>query len=115
VDERKQAALADLARVAPEARVVYCGAFGRCSVIVTDEPHEYGVVRHASIAHPWRYPTWEEIVQVRDQFFGPDTECVMFIPSRKEHVNLHPNAFHLWGDPQGRRRWVLADEVPGTT
>lgn len=109
VRKRKEAeALEFWSPITSECKVVHFGYHDRCFVIVTDEPHEYGMVRHASIAHPWRYPTWDEIVSVRDRFFGPQTECVMFVPRRSEYVNLQPNAFHLWGDPEGRRTWVLA-------
>lgn len=90
-------------------QVVFFGYYGHCSVIVCDEVHDYGPVRHASIAHPYRYPTWEEIVAVRDRWFGPDTECVMVIPRRTDYVKAYPHAFHVWGDPEGRRIWVLTE------
>jgi hypothetical protein len=51
---------------------------------------------HASISHPDRYPTWAEIMRVRDWIFPAEMEVVMVLARRSEYVNLHPNCFHLW-------------------
>lgn len=51
---------------------------------------------HASIAHPDRYPTWAEILSVRNWIFPAEMEVVMVLARRSEYVNLHPNCFHLW-------------------
>lgn len=51
---------------------------------------------HASISHPSRYPTWDEIRAVRDWYFPEEMEVVMVLARRSEYVNLHPNCFHLW-------------------
>lgn len=52
--------------------------------------------RHASISHPDRFPTWEEILEVRDACFPAEMEVVMVLARRSEYVNLHGNTFHLW-------------------
>ena len=51
---------------------------------------------HVSVAHPNRTPTWDEMCQVKDVFFG-DEECVIqFHPPKSEYVNDHPYCLHLW-------------------
>ncbi len=51
---------------------------------------------HLSIAHPYRYPSWNEIHEARYRFLPPDMYVAMILPPRELYVNLHPNAFHLW-------------------
>lgn len=97
------AALASL-RVAPMGFVpagVALGVVGgelwlsrekRLSVIVSLD----GGQLHASIAHPDRYPTWAEILSMRDWIFPAEMEVVMVLARRSEYVNLHQNCFHLW-------------------
>lgn len=70
----------------------------RLSVIVSLD----GGDLHASIAHPDRYPTWAEIVRVRNWIFPAEMEVVMVLARRSEYVNLHPNCFHLWQSRCGR-------------
>jgi len=57
---------------------------------------------HASIAHPDRYPTWDEILRLRGWIFPAETEVVMVLARKSEYVNLHPNCFHLWQSRCGR-------------
>lgn len=64
-----------------------------CSVIVSSR--EYGRW-HLSIAHPRRYPTWDEIKDARYRLVPDDVHMVMALPPKKFYLNLHPNAFHLW-------------------
>ena len=70
-----------------------CGTFmlGECSVIVGLE-----VGWHLSIAHPTRYPTYEEIKEARYKFLPNETTVAMLFPPKEEFVNLHSNCFHLW-------------------
>lgn len=61
---------------------------------------------HLSISHPDRYPTWEELIMVKEHFLQPEDEAVQVLPRKSEYVNVHPNCFHLWycydGDIIGR-------------
>lgn len=41
-------------------------------------------------------PTWHEMCQVKDLFWGPEDEAFQFHPKRSEYVNLHPHTLHLW-------------------
>lgn len=50
---------------------------------------------HLSIAHPKRYPTWDEIRDARYLFVPNDVFMMMHLPPKKEYVNVHPNCFQL--------------------
>lgn len=50
---------------------------------------------HVSIAHPSRYPTWDEVADIRYQLLPDDVHMAMMLPPGDEYVNLHPNCFHL--------------------
>ena len=70
-------------------------------VIVTlDDTDRHGVLLHASISLEDRYPTWEEIKQLKRQVFGPDMDVMQVIPKDADYVNIHPNTFHLWQTPE---------------
>jgi hypothetical protein len=68
-----------------------------CTVLVGREPlGPNGELRwHLSISHRLRYPTWDEIADARYRFIPDEVTVVMFLPPRREYVNLHPNCFHL--------------------
>ena len=55
-----------------------------------------GLWRHVSVSHHARYPTWDEILDVRYSFFDDDVEVIQILPRKSEYVNIHPNCFHLW-------------------
>lgn len=52
--------------------------------------------RHVSISHASRYPTWDEIKDVREQLCGEQETMAMILPPKSEYVNVHPFCFHLW-------------------
>jgi len=66
------------------------------------EHHPDGYWKHASVSHRARYPTWDEILDVRYNFFGESDEVVQILPPKSEYVNVHKNCFHLWS-PIGKR------------
>jgi len=51
---------------------------------------------HLSISHPIRYPTFDEIRDVRYKYLPNEITVAMLFPPKEEYVNLHPNCFHLW-------------------
>lgn len=62
-----------------------------CTVLVAREPQGW----HLSIAHTDRYPTWDEIADVRYALL-PDEICAAIImPPKSEYVNIHNNCFHV--------------------
>lgn len=68
-----------------------------------DETH-HGVLRHLSVAHKSRVPTWEELLQARSIFFEDDTDCMMVMPVEEDYVNVHKYAFHIWEIPE---KWAV--------
>jgi hypothetical protein len=78
-----------------------------CSVIAAYEPAKaapHGIwlppdelrIFHLSIAHPDRYPTWDEIADARYELIPHDVTMAMLLPSPGEYVNTHEHCFHLW-------------------
>ena len=78
-----------------------CYMMGQCSVIVAKEPNESGdYLWHLSVAHPTRYPTWDEIKTAR--YTLPElvdvplmAQLLPLVESDDEWVNVHHNCFHL--------------------
>lgn len=66
------------------------------TVIFSKEPWKKKERLHASIAHPFRYPTWEEIKFIRYKLFPDDIKVAMVLPPKKEYVNMHKNCFHMY-------------------
>lgn len=51
---------------------------------------------HVSVSLPCRTPTWAEMCDLKDLFFGPE-ECVMQLhPPASENVNNHNFCLHMW-------------------
>lgn len=51
---------------------------------------------HVSVSRSDRCPTWDEMCQIKDMFWGEDDCVVQFHPPKSEYVNNHPNCLHLW-------------------
>ena len=68
-------------------------------ILSTDDTPKWGPLKHASVSHQDRYPTWDELIEVKEYFFG-DVDCMMIMPKKKDYVNLNPNCFHIWQTPQ---------------
>lgn len=66
------------------------------------EEHLDGHWKHASISHHARYPTWDEILDVRYAFFDENDDVVQILPPKREYINVSKNCFHLWS-PIGKR------------
>ena len=77
----------------PDASRFTIGPF---QVIGSTDHASDGCWRHVSVSREDRYPNWDEIVNIRYQFFNEDVEVVMYLPPKREYINLHPNCFHLW-------------------
>lgn len=97
-------------RELPGRHRAYLSASG-CSIIVAYEPAPAAPAGiwlpswslwHLSIAHPDRYPTWDEIADVRYELIPDDVTMAMLLPPRDEYVNAHAHCFHLW-QINGRR------------
>ena len=66
------------------------------AVVFTVEKHHDGIFGHMSVARPDRYPSWDEMMQLRAVMFDDDAEVVQLMPPCEEYVNVHNNCFHLW-------------------
>ena len=51
---------------------------------------------HMSISHPRRYPTWDEIADVRYELVPKEVTMAMMLPPPGEYLNLHEFTFHCW-------------------
>lgn len=78
-----------------------------CSVMVANEPARavpHGIwlppeellLWHISIAHRHRYPTWDEIADVRYELVPEEVTMALLLPPPDEYVNAHEHCFHLW-------------------
>lgn len=51
---------------------------------------------HVSVSRRSRLPTYEDLDEIRREFWGPkDTVMQLFVP-KADHVNAHPYCLHLW-------------------
>lgn len=55
-----------------------------------------GLWSHLSLSCENRYPTWDEILSCRYEFFKDTDEVFQVLPPKSEYINVHPNCFHLW-------------------
>lgn len=53
-------------------------------------------LKHLSISHADRYPTWDEIHAARDYFLPPNETFAMYFPPKTQYVNVQKNCFHLF-------------------
>jgi hypothetical protein len=60
---------------------------------------KFGKMLHVSVARKDRYPHWDEILEIKEHFFG-DIDCMMMLPKKSDYVNIHPNCFHIWQCPK---------------
>jgi len=51
---------------------------------------------HVSVSRQDRCPTWAEMCEVKDLFFGSDEWVLQYHPAASDYVNVHPFCLHLW-------------------
>lgn len=51
---------------------------------------------HVSVSRSDRIPTWDEMCQVKDLFWGPEDCVIQYRPPASEYVNNHERCLHLW-------------------
>ncbi len=64
---------------------------GPCSILVTKEFGEW----HLSVAHPSRYPTWDEVAAARYRIVPDSATMAMILPPKAEYINIHSFCFQL--------------------
>lgn len=65
-----------------------------------DYTPRWGPLLHISFSYHRRWPDWTEIKHLKRAFFGDRIGVSMHLPAEEYYVNLHPNTFHLWQDPE---------------
>ena len=73
-------------------------------VLLSVELHGSGHdMLHVSISnqHEHVWPTWPQLVDIKERFMGRQREAMQIIPPASEHVNAEhvnvvDNCFHLW-------------------
>ena len=51
---------------------------------------------HVSVSFSDRCPTWGEMCQIKDLFWGDDEAVMQLHPPKAIYVNNHPYCLHLW-------------------
>ena len=51
---------------------------------------------HVSVSAARRGPTWDEMCDIKREFFEDEDVVVQFHPRVSEYRNLHPYCLHLW-------------------
>ena len=78
---------------------------GAARIIVTlgptPDPAD-GAWLHASISRPNGTPTYDDLVMLHKAVWPNGYAYQCFVPP-SQHVNIHPNALHLWGKLDGSR------------
>ena len=81
--------------------------FDDLAVVISLEPQKSPSVRwlHASASFGDHTPSWSDMSEVKETFFGAETMAVQMHAPRSQWVNEHPYTLHLW-------RNVLGNTVP---
>lgn len=79
---------------------------GDVRILVSQDPTEEGYLWHMSVSHPDRYPSWDEIMDAREQLLPMDRTFVQILPGDAdgEYVNVHEHCLHIWEYPSRRDR-----------
>lgn len=75
---------------------------GQAIVSVSDLPDDPRQWIHASISFKRHTPSYEDLTLLHEAVFEDRYAYQVFAPP-SEHVNIHPNALHLWGLLSGER------------
>lgn len=72
-------------------------------VIYTEEvlPPDTRHWLHLSVSRDNRYPSWEDVLTVKEEFIGEEAEAYQILPKLSEYVNIHNNVFHIWSCQDG--------------
>lgn len=93
-------------RSLPGDHVAFRTASG-CSVIVGKEPTRMApadiwlppgelLLWHLSVSHAHRYPSWDEIADVRYELVPDEVTMALLLSPPDEYINAHEFCFHLW-------------------
>ena len=77
--------------------------YGECRIFKTIDAGR----THLSVSCKDRYPTWEELKEVRYQLGPKDKAMAIIFPPKKLFVNFHENTFHIWEIDDDFPAWTL--------
>lgn len=43
-----------------------------------------------------KLPTWDDMCEIKDMFWGDEEEVIQIHPKKSEYVNVQDNCLHLW-------------------
>ncbi len=82
-------------RVEPDLKAY---TLNQCTILVGSSRSGY----HLSIAHPRRYPTWDEIAHARYRLLPETINVALLLPPPDKYMNVHRYCFQLWEVVNGR-------------
>jgi hypothetical protein len=82
--------------------LAYADRNGDGHVIVSTGWHDGSEWIHASMTRAAHVPLYEDLCHLRQAVFGAGWSYQVFAPPT-HHINIHPNALHLWGRFDGER------------
>jgi hypothetical protein len=90
-----------------QIKVYSTGKFLFLNVISTDG--ESDGWEHVSVSLPTRCPTWEEMNNIKNLFWGEEETVIQFHPPKSEYVNRHQYTLHLWKNRN--QEIILPDKI----
>lgn len=51
---------------------------------------------HVSVSFHDRCPTWTEMCEIKDLFWGAEDWVVQYHPAQSDYISYHPYCLHLW-------------------
>lgn len=87
-----------LAKLSTTGHAAYRGADGMV-VMVSWDPTPHGLLQHVSVSYAARLPRWQDMIAVRDAFFGADVDVVIVLPRRGKYINFHKYCLHMFQTP----------------
>lgn len=51
---------------------------------------------HVSASRQHRIPSYQDMIEVKALFVGPEMKAIQVFPKQSEHVNTNPHVLHLW-------------------
>lgn len=51
---------------------------------------------HVSVSTKKKIPTWKQMCQIKELFWGDEDCVIQFHPPKSEYVNYHEFTLHLW-------------------
>jgi len=65
-------------------------------VLVEVEEQDASLWLHMSVSRKDRMPSYQDIVDAKEFFLGPERRAIQVFPKRSEHFSFHPFCLHLY-------------------